>query len=238
MIIKKLLLYSFILVLPVQMITSLRDTTETNFTVTGGYGQYANVSRGCSGNVLSKEKVPFSEIGLSIDHKTKTPFRLGICANRILTRNANDDSSHEIIAVNPFINLESKGFALGMGYFMTNRTIKGQHYDSGLHTYSGYLRIGNIRKIYFDASIFHTMPLFSGSCYKLGVGAGQDSPFGIWFGFGGTPQDKLGLIVRTDIRLRQDLYFNALMRIGSSEGISENAAGLGLKYKLIGSQLE
>ena len=250
---KRLLLLSFVGALPLQITTTSNDSTETNFRVAGGFGQYAYVSRGCEGNVLDKERIPFSEFGVSVDHKTKTPLRLGINATYIHTRKERDlegyysygyyderyagnKRSREILAVNPFINAEWKYFALGGGYFGANGPIFDRNDDSNEQFFSGYLRIGNIRSTYFDVSIFHTAPVYSGSYFKLGLGYRPNPALGWWLGIGGLPYDKIGFMVKTDVRLRQHLSLDALIRLGGSEGISESAAGFGLTYKLIGGK--
>lgn len=252
--ISNILLFVYIGVLPVQIDTTSKDSTETNFRVTGGFGQYAHISRGCEGNVLDKEDIPFSELGASIDHKTKTPFRFGLNADYIFTkrereldnyyRNGNyygqrysgNKSSKEIFTVNPNINAEWKYFALGGGYLWASRPIIDSDDDSGEHLGSGYIRIGNIRSFYFDASVFHTTPIFSESCFKLGLGFRSNPNVGWWFGFGAEPYDKGGLIMKTNVRIQPHLYLDTLIRIGSSEGVSESAVSLGLTYKSIGGK--
>lgn len=256
--IKNVLIFSFISVLPMQITITSKDSTETNFRVTGGLGQYAHISRGCEGNVLDKEEIPFSEIGVSIDHKTKTPFRLGLNSGYIFTKKksemvdyyhpvhgysqrwSHDNPPIGIFTVNPFINAEWKYFAIGGGYFGSSRAIMddddGSDNDTFEHLISGYIRIGNIKSFYVDASLFHITPIFSGSCSKLGLGFRLNPNVGWWFGVGGQPYDKGGLIMKTDIRIRSHLYLDALIRLGSSEGITESAVGLGLTYKLIGGK--
>jgi hypothetical protein len=246
---KKLLLFSFVGVLPLQITTTSNDSTETNFRVAGGFGQYAYVSRGCEGDVLDKEKIPFSEIGVSIDHKTKTPLRLGINASYILTQKERDLESYyeytyysekyagnkrsmEIFTVNPFMNAEWKNFALGVGYFGASRSILHKNDGSREPSFSGYLRIGNIRSTYFDMSLFHATTIYSEGYFKLGIGYRPNPALGWWFGLGRRPYDKFGFIVKTDIRLRRYLSLDALVHLGSSEGISECAASCGLTYKL------
>lgn len=257
--IKKVLIFTFLGVLPLQITTTSKDSTETNFRVTGGLGQYAHIRRGCAGEVYEKEKIPFREIGVSIDHKTKTPFRLGINSGYIFTKKKSEmvyyyDPVHDyysrrwshdnppigIFTINPFINVEWKHFAIGGGYFGSSRAIMdnddGSDNDSFEHFFSGYIRIGNIRSFYVDASLFHTTLIFSGSHIKLGLGFRPFPNVGWWFGVGDQPYDKIGLIMKTDIRIRSHLYLDALIRLGDSEGITESAVGLGLTYKLIGGK--
>lgn len=241
----KILLFIFIGMMPIHISMTSKDSTETNLRITGGYGQYAEIKRGCSGNIIDKDSVPIREIGVSIDHKTKIPFRLGLNANYLRTKEehqyyeysnynqqyVNTWQSVDVFTVNPFINIESKYFALGGGYVWANRIIPSideQNYRSG------YIRIGNINSTYFDASLFHTTPVFSGSIFKLGLGFNQNPEFKWWIGVGALPQDNLGIIYRANIQIQKHYFLNTLVRLGVSEGISECAVSIGLTYRLIG----
>jgi hypothetical protein len=214
-------------------------------------GQYAHISRGCEGNVLDKEEIPFKEIGVSIDHKTRSPFRLGIQSSYISTKTKSEMVEYHdqysgyyekysrennpigIFTVNPFVNAEWKNIAIGVGYFGASRPIIEETDHSNEHHLSGYLRIGNIRSVYADASFFYATPVFSGNCFKLGLGFGSTPAFGMWFGLGTGPYDRVGLLFKTNIRLQQHLYLDTLIRLGNSENLWENAVGLGLTYRLI-----
>ncbi|MFX0139897.1 MAG: hypothetical protein ACFFDN_40020 [Candidatus Hodarchaeota archaeon] len=237
-----------------QIAITSKDSTETNFRVTGGLGQYAHISRGCAGNVLEKEKIPFNEIGVSIDHKTKSPFRLGLNSSYIFTRQPGElvDAYHPvhgysrrwshdnppigIFTVNPFINAEWKYFAIGGGYFGSTRELDVPYEEKFFHFFSGYIRIGNIRKFYVDGYLFHTTHIYSNNFIGLGLGFRLNPNVGWWFGGGFGQYDKGGFLMKTDIRIRSNLYLDTLIRLGESEGISENAIGLGLTYKLIGGK--
>lgn len=247
-----MLLFIFVGVLPLQINTTSKDSTETNFRITGGLGQYAHISRGCEGNVLDKEKIPFSEIGVSIDHKTKTPLRLGLNVSYIFTkeeselvyysygqkyvRYAGNQRPIEIFTVNPFINAEWKNFAIGGGAFWANRPTFYNNDNSLGHFGSWYIRIGNIRSFYIDISLLHTTPVFSGSCFKSGLGFRSNHNIDLWFGIGYQPYDNIGFIAKTNIPIQPHLFLDALYRLGGSEGVSENAISLGLTYKLIGGK--
>ncbi len=73
-------------VMPFGIIPVSNDSTEANFQLLGGAGQYALISRGCEGQVLEKHKIPFKEYGAAIDYKTASPVRLGVNSAYIFTR--------------------------------------------------------------------------------------------------------------------------------------------------------
>jgi hypothetical protein len=227
---------AFLGILPLQIAVAPKDSAVTNFRISGGYGQYAQILRGCEG-VVDKEKIPFSEIGISIDHKTGSCFRLGLHATEIWTKkesaNHQYDRPVEIMALNPFINAEWKNFAIGGGYLWASKSLLNLDDDSEEHRPSVYFRVGNTKTVYVDASYLQTTPVYSGSLFRAGLGSHKSPGFGWWFGVGYGPYDKGGLMVKTDLRLQRNLYLDALLRLGGSEGISENAVGLGLTYKWI-----
>jgi hypothetical protein len=228
----KIILFIFIGMMPIHISMTSKDSTETNLRITGGYGQYAEITRGCTGDVHDKDIVPIREIGISIDHKTKIPFRLGINANYLRTKEEYTWQSIDVFTVNPFLNVEFKHFALGGGYLWADREIP---VIDEKKIWTGYLRIGNIKLNYFDASFFHTTPVFSGSIFRLGFGFNKNPELKWWFGIGAIPQDNIGFIIRANIQIQKHYFLNTLVRLGVSEGISESTVGLGLTYRLIGN---
>jgi hypothetical protein len=239
--IKKIPRFFAIFIMPLQISMPPTDSTETNLRIIGGYGQYAEVARGCEGNVIDKDEIPFTEIGASLDHKTQRPIRLGIHADYIWTKEerelegynqyerfAGPWHSKNIFSVNPFITAEWNYFAIGGGYVWSSKQIIDEN-----HFASGYIRIGNMSSVYFDASLFHTPSIYTEGVVKLGLGSNSNPDFNWWFGLGGIkPHDKAGIIWKSNIRLQKNLFLNPLVRLGISEGISESAIGFGLTYRL------
>lgn len=248
--IKKMFCLFLISMLPLQINISPEDSSETNFQFTGGIGQYVNISRGCSGEVLDKETIPFQEIGVSVDHKTGKHWRLGLQGSYIFSQKHRELSYEhgedryvgksiptQIFILNPYVNFESKYFALGGGYIFANDVLPASDDTPivfGKNYPSGYLRLGNVKTFYVDASLFHTTPLLSSNYIKYGLGFQINPKIDFWIGSGIAPYDQGGIIAKTHIQIQPNLYLNALARIGSSEGISENAIGLGLTYQLKG----
>jgi hypothetical protein len=238
----------FLCVLPFKFELTPDDSTETKIQLVGGAGQYAVIRRGCEGNVLEKHEIPFSEIGASFDHKFASQTRLGIRGSYVFDKRKNGEQDYnprgdgepstrfvpkEIIAINPFANLEEKNSALGVGYFWSNRSLfVGQEMGEIEPWISGYLRLGNRRSLYFSSSFLHEVPLYSSDYLKLGLGSGIDPNFDWWLGCGLLgPYDGVGILAKANIRFQKQLYFNVLTRIGGSEGISEGAVSLGLTYE-------
>ncbi len=227
------------------------DSTETSFQLFGGVGQYALVNRGCEGEVLSKRAVPFRELSAGVEHQLASPVSLGIRSSYIfdkkdvLTGETYYDPArdlyfsrtefvfHEILTVNPYLNLEAKPIGIGGGYFWSRRPLTGSdNFDDVELPFSAYLRLGNRRAVYFSASLLHHIPLYTGGYFQLGFGSGKNPNFDWWLGWGFVgPYDQGDIaLFKSNIRLQRHFMLNVLGRVGFTEGISESAIGLGLTY--------
>lgn len=126
-----------LLALPLQYVPTDPDSSETNFSISGGAGSYGVISRGCEGQVLEKHKINFSELGGSIDHKfAAAPLRIGVRSGYVNDRVLFNDIStsggaitqsrrENIFTINPFLNIEGKTVALGIGYFHADHSLAG-----------------------------------------------------------------------------------------------------------------
>lgn len=230
--------FLFLCLLPLEIDPTSKDSTETSVRFVWGRGQYALIRRGCEGQVLEKHEVPFSEFGASFEHKFASPVRLGIRGSYLFDKKQIWELrtrfvSREIVAINPFANLEWKYFALGGGYFWAKHPLPAMEQTEIEPSVSGYLRLGNPRTFYFSSSLFHGIPLYSGGYFQFGLGSRKNPNFDWWLGWGlAGPYDGGGLLlVKTNIRLQRQFYLNVLTRIGQSEGIAEGAVSLGLSYQ-------
>ena len=230
----------FILIgtLPIAIIPE-PDSTVTNIGISGNLGQFAEISRGCSGEVLEKNAIPLREVDASIDHKTRTAVRIGIRSAYLVSEEEGNTYPYEgsyqrrftrseHFAINPFLNFDWRYVAIGGGYCWIN-----PHFFKTESIPSGYLRLGNLNTYYIDASLYQTMPLFSGGIFKIGIGSNKHPEFGWWIGTGAGIYDRAGFMAKTNIRLQPDLFLDTFLRLGSSENISEYSVGLGLRYQLI-----
>jgi hypothetical protein len=254
---RNVFVFSFIGLLPLQICIVPKDSTETNIRVMGSVGQYAYIIRSCDNIPDEKKIVPFNEIGASIDHKSASPIRFGVNSSYILTRkkqktttyydpnystperSLHDDSPRGIFTINPFVNAEKKYFAIGGGFLVASRDLGNVYEQLNDHLFkslSGYIRIGNPHRFYVDGTVFHSIPIFANNYFRAGVGIRANPNIGLWFGYGGLPYDNGGYIIKTNIRLRHNLYLESVIRCGESEGIDESAIGLGLTYKIIHTQ--
>ena len=237
-------------VMPLQITMTYNDSLSTHIKIIGGLGRLVYPHTDCEGNVIRKEKIPFGELNLIVDHKIKDkPIRIGVNTNLIITRNksestrdnetGNYDWSTDYspiygVICNPYINAEWKYFAFGIGVVSTQSFIKNN--DDNNNNFNGigslYLRLGNPQKFYADASLGHKPPIYVGSWLKAGVGFRLSEYNQWWIGTGGIPYDNLGLIISTDYKIRSRLYLGALIYYGRYYSISQGGISFGVTYGL------
>jgi hypothetical protein len=231
----------FLLPLVVGVQGNNKDSTVTNIKLAGGTGSYAYITRGCEGQVLSKHKIPFEDFGFSIDHKFKFPVRVGLRGGNIWERNRYSfdgiDSPSEKITnfyINPNLSLEWKWFGIGAGFFSAKKDLYWRDMGSARKLPSGHLRLGS-PQLYLSAHLMESVPLYSGGGYlNFGLGGQASRRVSYWLGFGTPgPYDNGGFLIKTNIQVKGNWHLDLGGRLGSSEGISENAISVGLNYRFI-----
>ena len=205
------------------------DSSVTEFRVAGGSGSYAYVTRGCDNSVISKEKIGFDNIGAEASHKFRAPIRIGVRAGTVSPERSGrfyyDYSSSDVRYVNPYLSFDWPGVSIGGGW------VRGDHHfpeEDFSTTASGHIRIG--KKAYFETSFFEAVPLLTAGYAQTGLGFRRPRA-DIWLGMGGVPQDKPGFVARGEYRIGDRLGIGGTARLGSSEGIGENAFAVSLSYR-------
>ncbi len=235
--------------LPVQIDLAPQDSAETTVQFYGGAGQYALISRGCEGQVLSKHAVPFQELSAGVEHKFASPVRLGIRSSYIFDQQEVSEGffdpegnyqsrtkfvPEENLTLNPYLNLETKPVGIGVGYFWARHPPTGSdNFDDVELPWSAYLRFGNRRAGYFSMSLLHHIPLYTGGYFQLGFGSGENPNFDWWLGWGfAGPYDQPDIaLFKANLHLERHFMLNLLGRVGFTEGLSESAIGIGLTYR-------
>lgn len=244
-IIKNVVLFGLIGTLPVRIDSTSSWNSETKLKLYGVSGQYAYVSRGCEGQIVDKQGIPFTEFGGSLDYKPSPDLRIGLHASMISTKAIEPDSNGEIdhlinvkhYCFNPFFNSETDYWAVGMGFFFmrsqfplsTSLTEDAFEFRIAM---SVYLRYGNPELLYVDGAFFQKSPLMSSAPLCVGVGSDAIPYVGWWVGASSvTPYDTPGLIYEITIKPHENISLDFFARRGRSEGIGENAIGVGLSYR-------
>lgn len=221
--------------------TTNRDSSETSFSIAGGTGSYAFISRGCEGEVLNKEKVPFNDAGFSLEHKFKAPIKLGLRGGYISEDQLwydhslpPPDNKHRTnFYLNPNFSFESEKLGIGAGPFFADKKLYSREgEDWGKIFPSAHVRFGT-EKLYFSANLMENVPLYSGGGYfDLGVGTSVKS-FSMWAGANPEgPYDSWGAVLKTDFRFHKNWSLRLNGRLGMVEGTSESAVSIGMTYRL------
>ena len=205
------------------------DSSVTSLTFAAGSGDYAYVVRGCDNSVISAEKRHFRESGVELKHDFEGPPELGLRATILNEMPGYEDGT---VVLNPFFSVEGTTLGIGLGFVNVQGDYHLQSEDYEIIPASGHLRIGK-RSGYFSVHLNEDLPMTSGGgAMRTGAGfrAGKAADF--WLGVGTLPFDQVGFVARADIHATRFLDLHAAGRLGSSQGINENAASVGVTLKL------
>jgi hypothetical protein len=205
------------------------DSSVTEFRIAGGTGSYAYVTRGCDNSVISKQRIGYDNVGGEVSHKFTAPIRIGVRAGQI---HADEEgyygpASSTVRFVNPHLSLDWPGFSIGGGWVHGDQHFPGEDFDE---TASGHIRIG--KRIYFETSFCEAVPLATAGYGQTGVGF-RFRKGDLWLGLGTVPYDGAGFVGRGEYRFGNRLGVGGTVRLGSSEGISENAFAVALSYRWV-----
>jgi hypothetical protein len=216
--------------LAVSVSPALRDSSVTSLTIAAGSGDYAYVTRGCDNEVLTKQKLHFRDSGIEVKHEFRGPLAAGV---RMTVLNEMPEYDKGSVVVNPNIAMEWDKVGLGLGgTFVPDDNANGQP-DYKIPRASAHIRVGQLTKLHASIHLGEDIPLTSGGgAYRIGAGFRPLKDADLWLGLGGYPYDKAGFIVRADYHATPYLDLHATGRLGSSEGIKENAVSAGVTVKL------
>ena len=239
------LLGMFLLALPLHYVPTDSADGETSISASGGAGSYALVSRGCSGEILRKDKTTFRESSLGVDHKfARNPLRIGLryghVRDRIVTERFDSTSGESFIIVptnislfNPYIHFEGTIGALGIGFFHSSEALpSGEGYDRNESPVSFLTQLGSRSGHYVSLSYLHSAHIYSSGFLQFGYGNGKNRDVDLWFGVSGLgPYDELGFLTKNRFRMHRSLYLDVIGRLGTSNSIAESGFGLGITVR-------
>jgi hypothetical protein len=207
------------------------DSSSTSVEIGVGTGSYAHVSRDCAGNVTGVTDIPFTDAGVSLDHKVKGgPLHVGAKAGIFSRSDQNRpaepfwyDAYHDEVRqaentaryINPNVGIEAPyiGVNFGvvfmdrMGGGIENRSISCQSgYDPLVHP-SWKLRIGYLDSWYFQSSYYNNIPIVTGGgIIDFGVGFnGGSERSSFLVGLGAVPYDSPVLSIKYDYRIQEHI---------------------------------
>jgi hypothetical protein len=207
---------------------SHQDSSVTEFRFGAGSGSYASVTRGCDNSVVSKARVDFDNVGGEVSHKFTSPIRLGVRAGQINPDSHNAvifSSAEDMSYVNPHVSFDWPGFSLGAGLVSANRNFPEEDFHL---TPSTHLRVG--KKSYFEVAYMEAVPLATSGYLTTGIGY-RTPRADFWAGTAAVPQDHFGFLGKIDYRIGDRVGVGGTLRLGNSQGISENAFAVSLSYR-------
>lgn len=215
--------------LAVDVSSTNQDSSVTSLMIAAGAGSYADVSRGCQGEVLSKEQRRYRDLGFAANHGFAGPLEVGVRASVLRRMPGYEDGT---VMWNPNVAVEGRHVGFGLGYVSKAGRPFSDEFD--IWPVSGHLRFGSLSGVHFSVHALEDVPLVSGGgTVRSGFGFRPSRAVDAWVGVGyGPPYDKPGFQVKSAIHLNSMLDLNANGRLGGSEGQSENAGSLGLTVRL------
>lgn len=219
------------------------DSASTSVGFGAGAGSYAEISRGCEGQILSKEKQPYQDLAASVDHRIGKDVQIGLKVG-VVRREAIRERwtvGHAVNAryVNPNVAVELRRFGLGIGVIVADaplpRLVLGDDMDldeRDRYLPSGHIRIGT-REAYFSARLLEGMPLISGGgLLCVGFGFQPRPNAAAWIGMSAVgPYDRAGVLAEAALPVRRDLHLHVCARYGSSARVPEYGVSLGISYR-------
>jgi len=207
---------------------SIDDSTGTDVSLAAGGGSYALVTRGCEGNVLTKDELPFRDIGGSVEHRFPGHYRVGVRAGAL---EEGHGLERDNVYVNPNLSVDWRRASLGVGGILSKHMFTTREGDSAQIPISAHLRVGSMRK-YLALSFMEDVPLYSAGGYldaTLGFRRwGSDIQIGANFA---GPYDRPGGLLRVSAPLGQHLWLDAKGRLGESQNLTEWGAAVGMTWR-------
>lgn len=156
------------------------------------------------------------------------------------------DDSFSYRYVNPYVSFEHDDWGLGFGIVFSDNRLwtdtqeYGDHDDETILP-TGHVRLGSLRRVYFNASLWEGVPIYSGGgMFTMGIGLRPVAPLEIWGGMSnGGPYSNVHFLARANADLGRHLTLGAALRLKSDAdeayqpGFSEHGLSFSLTYKFL-----
>lgn len=216
------------------------DSAYTALGFTGGGGAALQVTRGCSGEVLATDEVPFQEATFSIEHcgggAAHSGLQLGWCS--VADDFRGDDGSFSAFHVRPSVAYEGRRFGIGGGLLITGLPFEEFLMQTGSSGRiqvlpTGHVRIGTAAS-YLSLHILEGDPVVAGGGFFAGGWGFVPRPgASAWIGFcSPLPYDGWGGLAQAAVPIGERSRLRLGLRYGISEGAREYGLSLGLDYRL------
>lgn len=157
------------------------------------------------------------------------------------------DDSSTYLYFNPFFSAEHPEWGIGAGFIvsdgrlLTNDRKEYNELDDVTFFPTGHVRLGSLRTLYFNASLWESVPIYSGGgMFTLGIGLRPVAPLEIWGGMSdGGPYSNGYFLARANADLGRRLTLGAAVRLKSDVDevyqpvFSEHGLSFSLTYKFL-----
>ena len=213
----------------------------TRFEVMAGTGEYAFITRGCEGQVLSQVPASFRDAGARVEHDFGHGLSLGVRGGVVRDDIAANTDPYQPIQpvsptgtgvperlllnntfVNPYFSYAKEHGSVGLGWvwheheFITAGEESRTKFDHPLNDISAHIRLGTERR-YFAARWMEGVPLASSGGYlTLGFGGRPGGkPIALYGGLGtGGPYEGAGLVLQASYPFHNGITTSVRSRIG------------------------
>jgi hypothetical protein len=183
--------------------------------------------------VISAQRAHFTDGSAAVEHKFANPLGVGVRGGLVRVGESGNNATSSY--VNPFAGADWTNVGFGGGYVYSDRGLpnSGGPTSDWFHSFgSGHLRLGPGDRTHLMISVLESEPLISGGGYfDLGLGFHPGPGVRGFIGLSAAPYDGPGAALRGEVRLAPQLFLNLNARLGASEGLGENAGGVGLTYR-------
>lgn len=237
-----------------------QDSSMTQLRVAGGGGHYLAVIRDCDGNATDKAGGSFYDVAAGIDHKFRdSPLAIGVSGGYLHDENFPADSTSTGVItqkpdggcyyVTPSIGLMWRRFGVSLGatYFsrqllnpddvqVTHSSVPLVGFEDNASEWlpSAAIRIGPASGFHFTASGLSAFPMYSGGGYfEMGFGDHVSDRAALWGGISILGMTATGFQSRVQLRVVNQLYFDAAGSFGQREGETQYAGSIGVTYRMV-----
>jgi hypothetical protein len=224
-----------LILLPLQIPLTPDDSVSTSLQIIGSHGQYAAISRSCEGDELNKEGLQVTEVAVSAQHTQKSWLNVGIDGGIIRSKKKEGEIFNGEFNEPVY---RRQNFAYAVPHLDFNASWRSSR-RTGCHWTGGRQRMcfrvfisDSVSRGFFIStlpSLCRSLPLSHGY-FTMGLGSKASKKTNWWVGISGLPYDGAGLLTRVDFRMGPAVQLTTSLRLGTSEGISENALGIGLRF--------
>ena len=232
------------------------DSTGTSSSVVDfllGIGRYAHVTYNCEGQATSVTRYSYFDYGGSFTHNIdifKFGARAGGYSINYIDKQSNyyndyyyygpyTSNAKSVQYINPFVGFETKYFDLNVGLVVLSQNSVYGHSNKYFFGESSiqpswFLRIGNREKFHFSTEYFSNVPIFSGGgIADMGFGFGSEETRNLtWVGASLGPYQNLGVTIRQNIQVTDNMDILLRGRVGMIESEFEGGVSAGIRFNL------